>query len=753
MAPTQIKAGEKLDLIASMEFVAAEGESKVPTFKMLANTGKPMRLRGFYDPVVVNIKGAKFDKRKTPVIMDHDTSQRVGHSTAQGIDADRNEITLNGVVSSSSQYAQEMVADAKAGFPFQCSIGATILDSTYVPEGKSAKVNGQEFTGPLIVANKVRIREVSFTVLGADNDTEVDVAASQQGNTMNPFEEFCASLGLDPKELTEEQTAKIKAKLEKPAKVPDDDDEDDEDDDETAVSRRRQVLAKDEERVDAITALAVQYKDSINTEHSFTVEDDDGEKKVKGLNKFKAAAIQSDMTANEFELRLMRASRATDTNQPGIISHNNNLESEVLEAYVARAYQLAPGKNRWVANCGGNPTLRGEVPANCQGREYGLEAYYKPEVLEKSHDKKYKGLESIQALLEVQVRAAGRHFSGMDRGGTELLAASVDAYQFIRGSGFSTLNVPNILENLMHKFALAAFDGQDQTWRAICGRKSLNDFRPHNMYRLNFQGHFRQVDQQGQLKHISLTDSKYTVQANTFGAMITVDRKTMRNDDLGMVLQKAAGLGMLGAMRIEQTVYALLLSNPGAFFSSTLGNLISGSTSALNQTGASTPATPAGLDQARRAFRNLTINGYPIGVSPSILLGGTSMETQMYQIWAQETFAVAGVSGSVNWLLNKNEFQGLYRPVVTPYLNNTSLTDDEGNSFSGQSNTQWYLFCNPALPQGSAIVIGFLDGRDQPYFDQADTQFNVPGGIQFRAYLDWGVNMNVYQLALKSAGA
>jgi hypothetical protein len=195
------------------------------------------------------------------------------------------------------------------------------------------------------------------------------------------------------------------------------------------------------------------------------------------------------------------------------------------------------------------------------------------------------------------------------------------------------------------------------------------------------------------------------------------------------------------------------LSNPGAFFSSTLGNLITGAASALNQTGASTPATPAGLDYARRQFRNQVINGYPIGISPRYMLGGTSMETQMYQLWKQETFAVAGVSGSISWNLNDNEFQGLYRPIISPYLNNTALTDDNGNAISGQSNTMWYLFCDPGLPQGSALVIGFLDGRDQPFFDQADTQFNVPGGMQFRAYLDWGVAMNVYQLALQSAGA
>lgn len=728
---------------------AKEGEVKIPTFKMLANTGVPMRVRGFYDPVIVSMKGAKFAKSVTPIIMDHDVSLRLGHSTSQSIDKDRNEIVLQGQVSSSSQAAKDFVADAKAGIPFESSIGAIILDSTYVPEGKSVTVNGKEWKGPLTVANRIKIREVSATLLGADGETETKVAASSKGKTMDPeLKAFIEGLGLDASTISDEQMPKLKNAHENLTKLKASVSATQETEKTDPVADSREKLALESERVDAINAKAKEYAEEINDEHKFSLNG----KEYVGLNKFKAAALRSDIDANSFELHLLRARRADGVNQPGIISHTGDLENDVIEAVIARKMGLSSGRNRWVAPCGGF-AARQEVPSYCQGREYGLEAYYKPDILEKTHDRKYDGVESIQALFDVAMRACGKTYRGIGHNTDSFAAAAVEAYTFIRSSGFSTLNVPNILENLMHKFALAAFDSQEQTWRAITARKPLQDFRPHNMYRLNWDGHFRQVDQQGQLSNVSMKDSKYTVQADTFGAVITIDRKTIRNDDLGQITAKATTIGMLGAMRIEQSIYTLLLSNPGAFFSSTLGNLITGSTSALNQTGASTPASPAGLDQARRSFRNQVINGYPIGISPKILLVGTSQETQAYQLWAQETFAVAGVSGTVDWLLNKNEFQGMYRPVVTPYLNNTSLTDDEGNALSGQSNTQWYLFTEPNIPQGSALVIGFLDGRDQPYFDQADTQFNVPGGIQFRSYLDWGVAMNVPQLGLKSAGA
>jgi len=48
---------------------------------------------------------------------------------------------------------------------------------------------------------------------------------------------------------------------------------------------------------------------------------------------------------------------------------------------------------------------------------------------------------------------------------------------------------------------------------------------------------------------------------------------------------------------------------------------------------------------------------------------------------------------------------------------------------------------------------GFLDGRETPYFDEAATEFSVPGGIQMRSYFDWATAMHITQMAFKSAGA
>ncbi len=123
-----------------------------------------------------------------------------------------------------------------------------------------------------------------------------------------------------------------------------------------------------------------------------------------------------------------------------------------------------------------------------------------------------------------------------------------------------------------------------------------------------------------------MTDTKKTLQAETYGAMIAVDRKTQKDDDLGLITDKARSIGGLGALRVDEAVMVLLLSNPSSFFATGNGNLISGATTALSI---------ASLQTAQQKFRDQLINGKPISVSPSILLVGTNQEVLSNQLYNQ----------------------------------------------------------------------------------------------------------------------
>ena len=165
-----------LAFTATVDFQAADG-GDTPSFKLHAYTGAPMRLKEFFDPLVLHMPGIEFAKDKTAVIADHDPAKRIGHTTQQSVN--EKGVFAAGTVSSSSGVAREFVADARKGFPFQCSLGARIIDAKFIDEGKSETVNGRSVEGPFILVTKCEIYEISVLTLGADSNTSATIAANQ----------------------------------------------------------------------------------------------------------------------------------------------------------------------------------------------------------------------------------------------------------------------------------------------------------------------------------------------------------------------------------------------------------------------------------------------------------------------------------------------------------------------------------------------------------------------------------------------
>jgi hypothetical protein len=754
-------------------------------FRLLAYTGVPVELDGWLFPVIVDLDGVRFAKSPTPVLFDHETTRRAGHTVSQRVIPAGQSVTFQGetikgpaivancVASSSMAIAEGFIADAKEGFPFEVSIGAKSLNKVFVPEGQKVSVNGKNWKGPLYVSLQTVIRELSVTVLGADGSTRAQVAAKLKSlalekDTMT-FADFVKSLGLSFKDMNAKQKKAVKARYEEHNELEelratvatmngpgDEEEEEDEDDDPTPrrtvkanqkkgkKPARRQAVDDDEEDDDATPGLSLSdTRNLLAQEHERATEIDEicakfidvseveipvkGGKSLKlSRGKFKAYAIRENLSPEKAEVYLLRASRHSDEG-PGIHAKTKDIDPQALECSILKYFSNIPmrAKNQRT------------------GMEYGVETLYSSEVLEASEDKKYNFGGSFRELCRMQIEAAGQHCSAAQNS-REYLAATFRAMDQIKATGFSTLNLTVVLENVLNKEALSAFQAVETVWQFITSKRPVNDFKPHALYRLDIEGSFKKVAADGQLKHVSMTDSKKTIQAETYGAMIALDYKTLRNDDMGIILNKARSIGTLGAQRVEEAVFVLLLSNPGSFFHANNSNLLTGGTSVLGI---------GGMDLARALYRGQVVNGKPITNSPRILLVPTTLETTAADLYNEANYAVGGGNTSTGLITTRNPHKGLFRPYVSPWLNNTNIRDQDGAALSGQSATAWYLLGDPDAPQGSAIQIAFLDNRQVPYFDQDDTDFTVPRGLQFRSYFDFGVAMHFPQMAVKSAGA
>lgn len=87
---------------------------------------------------------------------------------------------------SSVPRAEEAFAKVREGHLTDISVGYTVEDAVWIPEGETAFVDGRTFSGPLRVVRKWRVKEGSLTPIGADEQAKARSAA--QPETINRTE-------------------------------------------------------------------------------------------------------------------------------------------------------------------------------------------------------------------------------------------------------------------------------------------------------------------------------------------------------------------------------------------------------------------------------------------------------------------------------------------------------------------------------------------------------------------------------------
>lgn len=167
MGPDQEKPElERLTCSIDLEELA-EGDPRSGNrrFSMLGYSGAVVRRQ--YGLAVFDLEGIEM-KAKFPILLEHDPSRIVGFGsgkvTPKGLECGGTIVT--------SQECGAQVADlSDAGFPWEASIGVLPTSWEEVQAGESAEVNGQVLEGPISIARKMRLAEVSFVTAGADKNT------------------------------------------------------------------------------------------------------------------------------------------------------------------------------------------------------------------------------------------------------------------------------------------------------------------------------------------------------------------------------------------------------------------------------------------------------------------------------------------------------------------------------------------------------------------------------------------------------
>lgn len=158
----------KIKLSAALPVALATGADKVRTFKGVANSGKPFGYGGHQ--TVVDLARLSH-KASVPVLLEHSPLKMAGVCSLS--------VTVDGLIAEgsllSNGFGTQIAEAADQGFPWEMSVYAQAESYEELAAGAVLSVNGNEVTGPAVILRRCTIREVSFTAVGVDSETEAVV--------------------------------------------------------------------------------------------------------------------------------------------------------------------------------------------------------------------------------------------------------------------------------------------------------------------------------------------------------------------------------------------------------------------------------------------------------------------------------------------------------------------------------------------------------------------------------------------------
>lgn len=180
MPKTHDRQPEFVTMRGPLTIQAAESDTSLPQFRMVAYTGGLMEIAGFPHPVVVDLAGLDIPSQNLPIRLDHERRQGVGHT--QRVLVENGQLVAEGLISRDTSWARDVAKSGVNGFPWQASIGAAVVEAEFIPAGATVAVNKQKFTGPVHVVRRAVLKEISFVDSAADPNTTARVAAHDKAS-------------------------------------------------------------------------------------------------------------------------------------------------------------------------------------------------------------------------------------------------------------------------------------------------------------------------------------------------------------------------------------------------------------------------------------------------------------------------------------------------------------------------------------------------------------------------------------------
>jgi len=725
--------------IQAADYTDAQGRPKPATFKANVYAGGPINptVHGSYStggtPIVLDLATARVNRngRKLPILYGHDRGQPIGHTDR--VDLGPSSITAEGTLSIPSPTTDQIVGGSANGFSWAVSMGASSPELEYISQSDTVTVNGRNLKGPLYVARRATVREISLLPIGADPSASATVSATltaaptEEGNPMPPeLRAHIEAAGFSPDDLNDAQIEHFRATLEASASAAGDDTGNGSADANGSAGTRCanvQPAAGDA----TITAAAADTATQLQAMRAEIAAEARRSRRIAEIcaahgspsitiqgraEPLQAIAIEAGWDETKTELEAMRASRPS---APG--AHSTGRSQTVTLASISAGLAMRCGVAIDSAGFRSEAAIEAGLP---EWITAGLDSKTFNEAA--THGRRFREA----SLMEIAASAVEVETGTRPHGRRAVIEAAFSSNAFSR-----------IFGTTIGARALMAFNESPDTTRGWTQRGTLPDFETHDRVGMDAMESMDYLPPGGDAKHAKRADFGETVQAARYAKQYVIDEQDLIGDRLDLLQRSPMAMGRAAGRLVPDLVYGLLLANPTmtrtsrAAFHVTDGTLLSSAAFAA-----------ASLSTGIASLMKQKDGDASLGLMPTHLIVPPELAD-----------AAVAITGSV--FIGEDSGQGTQNPlaryglqvVADPRLSN-GVVHPKTKTLQAGSTTAWYL----ASTQGETIEVQTVEGTGGVPVVRVSNLTQGKWGLHVDAKFDVGAKILENRTMRKNAG-
>lgn len=266
-----------------------------------------------------------------------------------------------------------------------------------------------------------------------------------------------------------------------------------------------------------------------------------------------------------------------------------------------------------------------------------------------------------------------------------------------------------------------------QAWRQVFSKGILPNLERASRVNIDDAPDMVATPEGQEIQHGVVGNNGEYIQAVTYARKITITRRALLADDVGVFNSLFAKFGARAANKIDEIAFGIITSNPNMRDGTAL--FVAAASRGTNLAGTPAVVSATSVDLGYQAIMKQTgSNGTKLGIVPRYLVVGPKNRVAAHILTTsmQDTTSTSNANGA------SNAFADLIA-ITTPHFGNEWLMAADAN-------------------MADTIEVAFLDGKETPTIYSVDNQGDILGK-SWVAYLDVGASALDFRGMFKNAGA